>query len=54
MSTDFDFAPYLRPPILDVPGAVALGHALLSAAPASPPEPVRAAAQRMRQAISDL
>ncbi len=52
--TDFDFSPYLRPPVLDVPGAVALGHALVSAAPAEAPEPVRVAAERMRSALSEL
>lgn len=54
MTTDFDFSPYLRPPILDVPGAVALGHALLSATPTEAPEPVRAAAHTMRKALDAL
>jgi hypothetical protein len=54
MTTELDFSSYFRPPPMDVPGAVALGHALLSAAPATAPEPVKAAAQGMRGALVAL
>jgi hypothetical protein len=48
MSDEFDATPYVRPPILDVPTGVALGVALLTAAPKKPPDNVRKAARRLR------
>ena len=44
---EFDWQPYTRTPVLDVPTAVALGHALLSATPATPPASVKSSADIM-------
>ena len=47
MSDEFDPTPYVRPPIVDVPSGVALGIALLSAAPKPAPAHVEAAAKKV-------
>lgn len=47
MSDDFDPTPYVRPPVFDVPSGVALGIALLSAAPRPAPVNVKSAAKRV-------
>src|SRR5262249_40149466 len=52
--SDFDWSSYTRAPIVDVPTAVALGHALLSAAPEAAPESVKAAALSLRGDVAEL
>ncbi len=52
--SDFDWSSYTRAPILDVPGAVALGHALLSAAPKQAPDAVKSAARNVRRDVGEL
>jgi hypothetical protein len=52
--SEFDWSTYTRAPVLDVPTAVALGHALLSAAPKQAPEPVKTAARSMRRDVGEL
>lgn len=49
MAEDFDAAPYVRPPILDVASGVALGVALISAMPKPAPDNVHAAAKKVRK-----
>lgn len=49
MSDEFDASPYVRPPILDVASGVALGIALLSAAPKPAPETIKKAAQKVHK-----
>lgn len=49
MSDEFDPTPYVRPPIFDVASGVALGIALLSAAPKPAPDHVKKAAQKVRK-----
>jgi hypothetical protein len=49
LSDDFDATPYVRPPVLDVAGGVALGVALLSAAPKPAPSNVQKAALKVRK-----
>jgi hypothetical protein len=51
---DFDWQPYTRTPILDVPSAVALGHALLSAVPKPAPDAVKSTARNMRRDVGAL
>jgi hypothetical protein len=52
--SEFDWQPYTRTPVLDVPSAVALGHALLSAAPAPAPQAVKSTADIMRRDVAAL
>jgi hypothetical protein len=52
--SEFDWQPYTRTPVLDVPSAVALGHALLSAMPATAPPPIKASADVMRREVGAL
>jgi hypothetical protein len=47
MADEFDPTPYVRPPIVDVPSGVALGIALLSAAPKPAPPHVKSAAKKV-------
>lgn len=54
MSDDFDPTPYVRPPIMDVPSGIALGTALLSASPKSPPSHVRKAEKKLSAALNNL
>src|SRR5689334_7946937 len=54
MADDFDPTPYVRPPIVDVPSAVTLGVALLSAMPKAPPDNVRKAARKLRKEVLAL
>jgi hypothetical protein len=54
MSDEFDPAPYLRPPVIDVASGVELGVALLSAMPKSAPDGVRKAATKLRMATVGL
>src|SRR4051812_26008784 len=54
MSDDFDATPYVRPPILDVPSAVALGIALLTAMPKAPPDNVKKAAKKLHKDVVAL
>ena len=49
VAEDFDPAPYVRPPILDVATGVALGVGLISAMPKPAPDNVRAAATKVRK-----
>jgi hypothetical protein len=52
--SDFDWSSYTRAPVLDVSGAVALGHALLSAAPKQAPDAVKSAAKIVRRDVGEL
>jgi hypothetical protein len=52
--SDFDWSSYTRAPVLDVSGAVALGHALLSAAPKQAPDAVKSAARNVRRDVGEL
>lgn len=52
--SDFDWSAYTRAPVLDVPGAVALGLALLSAAPKQAPDAVKSAARGVRRDVAEL
>jgi len=53
-TTDLDPTRYLRTPVLDVPGAVALGIALLTAAGKNLPAPAKRAAKALRHAVVAL
>lgn len=54
MSDEFDPAPYLRLPVIDVASGVELGAALLSVMPKSAPDGVRKAATKLRMATVGL
>jgi hypothetical protein len=54
MADPIDPSPYLRPPIRDLPSAIALGIALLAAHPRGLPPPVRKSARNLRNRVIEL
>ena len=54
MADELDPALYVRPPRVDVPGGIALGHQLLAAAPETMPQQATAALTELRAAVTDL
>lgn len=54
MAETLDVAMYLRPPVVDVPTAIALAQALLSAQPKDAPAEVRKAGKALERALTIL
>jgi len=54
LDTQFDPGQYVRAPIIDVPGGVGLGCALIAAAQKGAPAPVKKAAESLRRATLEL
>jgi hypothetical protein len=54
MADELDPALYIRPPRIDVPAGIALGHQLLAAAPETMPQQATSALGELRSAVTDL
>jgi hypothetical protein len=54
MADELDPSLYVRPPRIDVPAGIALGHQLLAAAPETMPQQPTAALNELRAAVTDL